>query len=156
MAARRLRRGSTNGKRDRVPDYNYRYYNYRYYDPLTGRWPSRDPIEEKGGMNLYGFVGNNAIAASDILGLVSESDFAALTGIKKICCMIAKGITVSLGQGGQENNVPDIDSCADKKCCSKTSSFHADNVMIPTYDAQKVLISTIRARSVDVYENLNN
>jgi RHS repeat-associated protein len=31
------------------------YYLYRYYDPLTGRWPSRDPIEEGGGMNLYGF-----------------------------------------------------------------------------------------------------
>ncbi len=24
------------------------YYGYRYYDPVTGRWPSRDPIEEKG------------------------------------------------------------------------------------------------------------
>ncbi len=23
-------------------------YGYRYYDPLTGRWPSRDPIEEIG------------------------------------------------------------------------------------------------------------
>ena len=23
------------------------YYGYRYYDPLTGRWPSRDPIGEK-------------------------------------------------------------------------------------------------------------
>jgi RHS repeat-associated protein len=24
------------------------YYGYRYYDPVTGRWPSRDPIEELG------------------------------------------------------------------------------------------------------------
>jgi len=24
------------------------YYGYRYYDPVIGRWPSRDPIEEKG------------------------------------------------------------------------------------------------------------
>jgi len=44
-------------------------YLYRYYDPLTGRWPSRDPIEEEGGVNLYGFVGNNALKAIDILGL---------------------------------------------------------------------------------------
>ena len=44
-------------------------YGYRYYDPLTGRWPSRDPIEEAGGMNLYGFVGNNAMRYTDILGL---------------------------------------------------------------------------------------
>ena len=23
------------------------YYNYRYLDPLSGRWISRDPIQEK-------------------------------------------------------------------------------------------------------------
>jgi RHS repeat-associated protein len=34
------------------------FYGYRYYDPSTGRWPSRDPIGEKGGVNLYGMVGN--------------------------------------------------------------------------------------------------
>jgi hypothetical protein len=31
-------------------------------------WPSRDPIEERGGANLYGFVGNNSINDYDILG----------------------------------------------------------------------------------------
>jgi len=25
------------------------YYGYRYYDPVTGRWPSRDPLAEVGG-----------------------------------------------------------------------------------------------------------
>ena len=44
------------------------YYGYRYYDPLTGRWPSRDPIGEMGGKNLYGFVFNNAFACYDYLG----------------------------------------------------------------------------------------
>ena len=67
MVSNRLRRGSTNGKRDRVPD-----YNYRYYDPLTGRWPSRDPINEKGGENLYGFVGNSPLSQVDYLGLDTE------------------------------------------------------------------------------------
>jgi hypothetical protein len=43
-------------------------YTYRWYDPLTGRWPSRDPIEEQGGMNLYGFVGNEGINLSGYLG----------------------------------------------------------------------------------------
>ncbi len=45
------------------------YYGYRYYDPVTGRWPSRDPIGEYVGINLYGFVGNSAIDRVDILGL---------------------------------------------------------------------------------------
>jgi RHS repeat-associated protein len=44
-------------------------YLYRYYDPITGRWPSRDPIEESGGVNLYGFVGNNSICNIDAKGL---------------------------------------------------------------------------------------
>jgi hypothetical protein len=45
------------------------YYGYRYYDPVTGRWPSRDPIEENGGINLYGFVGNNGVNNADYLGM---------------------------------------------------------------------------------------
>jgi RHS repeat-associated protein len=45
------------------------YYGYRWYDPLTGRWPSRDPIEEMGGINLYGFVGNSGVNDLDINGL---------------------------------------------------------------------------------------
>ena len=44
------------------------YYGYRYYDPQTGRWPSRDPIEEEGGLNLYGFVGNDGVNGIDFLG----------------------------------------------------------------------------------------
>ena len=45
------------------------YYAYRYYDPVTGRWPSRDPIEEEGGINLYGFVGNDGVGRIDVLGM---------------------------------------------------------------------------------------
>jgi hypothetical protein len=44
------------------------YYGYRYYDPKTGKWPSRDPIEEEGGLNLYGFVGNDGLGKIDVLG----------------------------------------------------------------------------------------
>jgi len=47
-------------------------YLYRYYDPLTGRWPSRDPIEEGGGVNLYGFVGNDGVGRCDYLGLSAQ------------------------------------------------------------------------------------
>jgi RHS repeat-associated protein len=45
------------------------YYGYRYFDPVTGRWPSRDPIGEEGGINMYGFVGNNGVNKWDMLGL---------------------------------------------------------------------------------------
>jgi len=36
-------------------------------------WPSRDPIEEEGGLNVYGFVGNNPILRYDTLGLLFSS-----------------------------------------------------------------------------------
>lgn len=44
------------------------YYNYRHYNPAVGKWISRDPIEEKGGYNLYAMVRNNVIKYNDILG----------------------------------------------------------------------------------------
>ena len=49
-------------------------YLYRYYDPLTGRWPSRDPIGEEGGVNLYGFVGNNGTGRFHRLGMFDFLD----------------------------------------------------------------------------------
>jgi hypothetical protein len=49
-------------------------YTYRYYDPLTGRWPSRDPIKEKGGLNLYSFLNNSTLFNFDVLGLAGFGD----------------------------------------------------------------------------------
>ena len=40
------------------------------YDPANGRWPSRDPIGERGGVNLYGMVGNDAVNFVDVLGMI--------------------------------------------------------------------------------------
>ena len=50
------------------------YYGYRYYDPVTGRWPSRDPIGENGGPNLYAFVYNDSLNYLDYLGLEVSHD----------------------------------------------------------------------------------
>jgi RHS repeat-associated protein len=47
------------------------YYGFRYYDSRTGRWPSRDPIGENGGINIYAMVLNNPIHLVDYLGLSS-------------------------------------------------------------------------------------
>ena len=44
------------------------YYGYRFYSPRLGRWITRDPIGEAGGMNLNGFVANNSINLIDFLG----------------------------------------------------------------------------------------
>jgi len=60
-------------------------YVFRYYDPITGRWPSRDPIGEEGGLNLYGFTGNDPIGSVDALG----EDFVSY-GVRSLnlpCCV---------------------------------------------------------------------
>ena len=44
------------------------YYNFRHYSPSLGRFLSRDPIEEQGGLNLYAFVGNRSLKRVDLLG----------------------------------------------------------------------------------------
>jgi RHS repeat-associated protein len=45
-------------------------YPLRPYNPSTGRFLCKDPIQERGGLNLYAFVGNDPIDRIDPLGLV--------------------------------------------------------------------------------------
>src|SRR6185503_5382434 len=60
------------------------YYGFRYYIPSMGRWLSRDPIEETGGINLYCMVGNDPIKRYDILGLVGPVVQALIDCIRKL------------------------------------------------------------------------
>lgn len=50
------------------------YYGYRYYYPEPGRWPSRDPLQEVAGTNLYEMVQNGPISLTDLLGLRCRCD----------------------------------------------------------------------------------
>ena len=45
------------------------YYGYRWLSPSIGRWISRDPGEEGGGLNLYSFNANDSVNQIDTLGL---------------------------------------------------------------------------------------
>ncbi len=47
---------------------NLAIYGFRYYSPRFARWINRDPIGIKGGINLYGMVGNDAVNKWDYLG----------------------------------------------------------------------------------------
>jgi RHS repeat-associated protein len=48
------------------------YYGFRYYSPELGRWINRDPIGERGGINIYSFVENETVSDWDYLGLTTE------------------------------------------------------------------------------------
>ncbi len=43
----------------------YLFAPLRVYDPNLGRWISRDPIEEEGGLNLFRYAGNNPTSFVD-------------------------------------------------------------------------------------------
>jgi RHS repeat-associated protein len=66
---------------------------FRAYDPQTGRWLSRDPIEEAGGINLYGYVGGNPVSYTDPLGLAS-------TGAACVSECVATGGSLGGATGG--------------------------------------------------------
>ena len=92
------------------------YYNYRHYDPVHGCWLSRDPLNEKGGRNLYGIGGNNLIGNSDLLGkIVSPLSDEEI----KVCkTRLDKAKSVALKQLNENN------SC---KCAFKNSTLCKEN-----------------------------
>jgi RHS repeat-associated protein len=44
------------------------YFGYRYLNVFTGRWLSRDGLQEEGGINLYVFARANPLSYCDALG----------------------------------------------------------------------------------------
>ena len=67
------------------------YYNYRHYSPSLGRFLSRDPIEEQGGLNLYSFVRNSSAWKWDVLGLITSLQ-ACFTNPSMFACCLQTGI----------------------------------------------------------------
>jgi len=50
------------------------------YDARIALWPSRDPIEERGGLNLYGFVKNAPTRYVDKLGMAEVAAGVCFSG----------------------------------------------------------------------------
>jgi RHS repeat-associated protein len=87
------------------------YYNYgfRYYVPLLGRWITRDPIGEEGGLNLYGYCSNDVENSNDYLGLNEEvlvlgGGLAALGAAGAVTGLVTLNVvlTEKLAQTGRE------------------------------------------------------
>ena len=80
------------------------FYGYRYYDPITGRWPSRDPATEiVGGIQLYTLAKNDPLNNFDPNGLL-------------LCSIIGEGL---------EHLIKDLWDCAPglrcEDCCDLKS-----------------------------------
>ena len=74
------------------------YDNARYYSPAQGRFLSPDPIGAKGGINIYAYVGNDPLDATDPTGLVKPL-FSAICGGDGPSCLPPRTIFPG-GSGG--------------------------------------------------------
>jgi RHS repeat-associated protein len=90
------------------------YYGYRFYVPELMRWLNRDPIGERGGLNMYSFCHNHGLGRFDPLGLYEKVAFGA-------------GIAFSMnfsGQGAPHFNAMLIGSLKQSPC--EHLRFNAD------------------------------
>lgn len=96
--------------RERDPDTGLLYYRTRWYDPQVGRFISEDPINFRGGVNWYAYVGNNPVLFRDPSGLCPE---------KKKCRQDKTGgdrgdVEDLLGRAGLLNQISEIRSAGPK------------------------------------------
>lgn len=73
-------------------------YGFRYYVPETGRWLSRDPIGERGGLNLYVFVKNNGYFFMIIWGYAKEQFVLGTFLVEKKAIGITSIVIIMMAQ----------------------------------------------------------
>lgn len=93
------------------------FYGFRYYSPELGRWTARDPIEERGGINLYEIASHG----TDVLGLVpflvgggaqyAESSSQVWIGVaydseKESCFFATESESPQIASGVYQNTSP--------------------------------------------------
>ena len=65
---------------------------FRAYDASLGRWLSKDPIAELGGLNLYQYVNGNPVSATDPLGLTPQLLLAVPIALGQIAVPVAVAV----------------------------------------------------------------
>lgn len=102
----------------------------RPYQASTGRWITRDILEEFGGINQYCYVSNDPVNNSDFLGLcLTCSSTAAVSGIRR--WPLPWPPNPSIGRPGEApflnckyaNSLANCDTC----CHNKFDALHNDD-----------------------------
>ena len=72
------------------------FYGFRYYAPTLGRWPSKDPRREQGGINLYSLIRNGMVNRLDFLGLEEVDDVLQMTGDPSVSLDVNLDVDVTI------------------------------------------------------------
>lgn len=96
-------------------------YGYRYYIPWLGRWPNRDPIEEEGGYNLYGFVGNSPVNGLDRFGLIPHAVLLPIANqiLKRYALAFGTYLAATVAEYACEK----IECCTPRTICCETARW---------------------------------
>ena len=107
------------------------HYGYRYYDPVTGRWPSRDPIGEKGGKNLYGFCYNSPFGWYDFLGRDPQQVQHALSGLPAYDPLVAGSIPMYdiLNRLDRENKNAERAEAVKERCINDAAKKNCEKAL---------------------------
>jgi RHS repeat-associated protein len=114
---------------------DFLYFAYRFYNASTGRWPNRDPLRERGGMNLYAYVFNRPLTFVDPMGL-SDFDVALIeqTSQQAIDQMTRAGERSGNGAiGGALNNLSQLWR-RKHKACGEQSDVVVGDLLGDAYD----------------------
>ncbi len=139
------------------------YYGYRYYNPDWGRWINRDPIEEMGGLNVYGFVGNRVFSAVDPNGLfwdVLRQLVNNSGNLQKLIKMVEQGYTIKkaidelggLPTGNFNQPFTDGDDYASQSIHGEQCYLYADKFGRTHRFADKYWSPTVAPESETKYE----
>jgi len=129
------------------------YYGYRYYDPVTGRWPSRDPIGERGGGNLYAFVYNDPANRIDYLGQIGLIGFLVGAGADAV---IQIATNVATGKDWYKIDVSDVLVSGAFGAIGAPGALGAGMKTVKNYKKIRALNSRIkRSRKIKKTHDLN-
>ena len=117
-------------------------YGFRFYSPGLGRWINRDPLEEEGGMNLYGFVFNDPVNQWDHYGLASASWGPEGSGSAEECASLLRRIgnlehKIQQRLGELQENPQGLPERAPGDVCKPSSSRWGHRKLINVDKAQR-------------------
>lgn len=114
------------------------YYGYRYYDAVSGRWASRDPIGEEGGINLYSPCANSLVRSYDGLGTADSSDDST-------CEKLAESL-------GGDANSEDVKGAVRRLCCCSELYRQLGRQWLRSHPGKDSILVVTRQTAVSQYD----